>query len=409
MPCPPDTAVSVLDVGCGTGGITLAVARRLASAGRCMGVDISEPVIAAARARAEREGTPASFVRADAQDHAFEPASFDFVISRFGVMFFDDSVRAFANLRRASTDDGRLRFIAWRGAAENPFMTTAERAAAPLLPDLPARRPDEPGQFAFADPDRIRRILADSGWAEIDIQPIDVACALPEKELARYLTRLGPVGLALREADEQTRGTGPRNGSGRVRPLCAGHGGPLHRGLLDGRRPRVVPVVRPLTVRARRPARSVLGEPDPVDCVTSGRTAIPLTVRLHGGTRPRTPSWARRRWPGCRRRAGRGRAPGVGPVVGEERHGQGDDHERRGRRQEHPPSVHRTSTRAQPASPGWREQRSRQKRTSGRLPGLAGGRGEPSRSGLRPRNFRRSGRPFPIARDERIVMAPSYG
>ncbi|MFF4503535.1 class I SAM-dependent methyltransferase [Streptomyces sp. NPDC001401] len=195
----------VLDVGCGTGGITLAVARRLGPAGRSVGVDISEPVIAAARARAEREGTPASFVLADAQDHAFEQAAFDAVISRFGVMFFNDSVRAFANLRRAATDEALLRFLTWRGPAENPFMTTAEHAAAPLLPGLPVRRPDEPGQFAFADPDRIRRILAESGWAGIDIRPVDVACALPEGELVHYFTRLGPVGLALAGVDEQTR------------------------------------------------------------------------------------------------------------------------------------------------------------------------------------------------------------
>jgi ubiquinone/menaquinone biosynthesis C-methylase UbiE len=141
----------VLDVGCGTGATTLAVARRLGAEGRCVGIDISEPMIAAARARAEREGTPAGFIRADAQDHAFEPAAFDTIISRFGVMFFDDFVRAFANLRRAATDDAELRFIAWRSAADNPFMTTAERAAAPFLPNLPARRPDAPGQFALAD------------------------------------------------------------------------------------------------------------------------------------------------------------------------------------------------------------------------------------------------------------------
>lgn len=195
----------VLDVGCGTGGVTLAVARRLGATGRSVGIDISEPMVAAARARAEREGTPASFVLGDAQDHAFEPAAFDAVISRFGVMFFNDSVRAFANLRRASADGALLRFIAWRGLAENPFMTTAERAAAPLLPDLPVRRPDEPGQFAFADPDRVRRILAESGWKGIDIRPIDVPCALPESELVHYLTRLGPVGLALGGVDEQTR------------------------------------------------------------------------------------------------------------------------------------------------------------------------------------------------------------
>ena len=108
-------------------------------------------MIAAARARAERERTPADFVCADAEVHAFEPASFDTIISRFGVMFFDDPVRAFANLRRAARDDARVRCIAWRSAADNPFMTTAERAAAPLLPTLPARRPDAPGQFAFAN------------------------------------------------------------------------------------------------------------------------------------------------------------------------------------------------------------------------------------------------------------------
>ena len=195
----------VLDVGCGTGGTTLAVARKLGPESRCVGVDIAEPVIAAARARAEREGAPVSFIRDDAQEHAFEPATFDALISRFGVMFFSDFVRAFTNLRRAARDGAVLRVIVWRSPAENPFMTTAERAAAPLLPDLPVRRPDEPGQFAFADPDRVRSILADSGWSGIDIRPVDVECAFPERELVRYFTRLGPVGLALPGTDEQTR------------------------------------------------------------------------------------------------------------------------------------------------------------------------------------------------------------
>jgi ubiquinone/menaquinone biosynthesis C-methylase UbiE len=195
----------VLDVGCGTGSTTVAVARRLGAKGRCTGIDISEPMIAAARARAERESTPASFIHANAQIHAFEPASFDMIISRFGVMFFEDSVRAFANLRRAATDDAAFRFIAFRSAAENPFMTTAERAAAPVLPNLPARRPDAPGQFAFADRRRAYSILEESGWTEIDIRPVDVACTFPEKELVRYLTRLGPVGLVLQDADDRTR------------------------------------------------------------------------------------------------------------------------------------------------------------------------------------------------------------
>jgi SAM-dependent methyltransferase len=195
----------VLDVGCGTGATTLAMARRLGAAGRCVGVDVSEPMIAAARARAEREGSPARFILADAQVHAFAPASFDLVVSRFGMMFFDDPVEAFVNLRRAARTGARLRLLAWRSAAENPFMTAAERAAAPLLPATPVRQPDAPGQFAFADRRRVARILEESGWAEIAIEPIDFACALPEAELLPYLTRLGPLGQVLPEADEATR------------------------------------------------------------------------------------------------------------------------------------------------------------------------------------------------------------
>lgn len=195
----------VLDVGCGTGGTTFAVAQRLGAHGRCVGIDISEPMIAAARARTEEEGVAASFIRADAQVHGFEPASFDMIISRFGVMFFGDSVRAFANLRSAARDGAELRFIAWRSAADNPFMTAAERAAAPLLPDLPARQADAPGQFAFADQGRVRRILDESGWTGIDIQPVDLACSLPEEALVPYLTRLGPVGRFLQDADDRTR------------------------------------------------------------------------------------------------------------------------------------------------------------------------------------------------------------
>jgi SAM-dependent methyltransferase len=195
----------VLDVGCGTGSTTLAVARRLGTSGRCVGIDISEPMIAVARARAEREGAQASFICGDAQTYALEPASFDMLISRFGVMFFDDPVRAFTNLRQAAKDSSSLCFAVWRSAAENPFMTTAERAAAPLLPNIPVRTPDAPGQFAFADQGRIHRLLQESGWGSIHIQPIDVACTFPEKDLVQYFMKFGPVGRALQETDERTR------------------------------------------------------------------------------------------------------------------------------------------------------------------------------------------------------------
>ena len=195
----------VLDVGCGAGSTTLAMARRLGAQGRCTGVDISEPLIAMAVERAQREGAPASFIRADAQTHQFEPGAFDAVISRFGVMFFDDPVAAFANLRRAARHGATLHFVAWRSPAENPFMTAAERAAAPLLPNIPQREPGAPGPFALADRQRLNAILETSAWSDIELRPIEVSCTFPESELVRYFTRLGPVGRVFPELDEQAR------------------------------------------------------------------------------------------------------------------------------------------------------------------------------------------------------------
>jgi SAM-dependent methyltransferase len=179
----------------------LAIARQTGAA--CLGVDISRPMIAVAKARAEAERANAQFLAADAQSHAFEPGSFDMIVSRFGVMFFDDPVAAFANLCRGVR--GELCVFAWRGAAENPFMTTAERAAAPFLPDMPARKPDAPGQFGFADPARVDRILTDSGWGGIQIKPVDIPCSILKSELHAYVTRLGPLGMVLQEADAGTR------------------------------------------------------------------------------------------------------------------------------------------------------------------------------------------------------------
>ena len=199
------SARAVLDVGCGTGATTLAVARRFHGNGRCVGVDISAPMLELARVRAEAEHLPAQFIHADAERYAFEPAVFDAVISRFGVMFFERPVDAFANLRHAAQPDATLCLIAWRSAADNPFMTTAEHAAAPLLPNLPHRKPDAPGQFAFADRDRVQTILQNSGWRAIELRPIDVDCTMPRTDLEQYVTRLGPLGLVLQDADETTR------------------------------------------------------------------------------------------------------------------------------------------------------------------------------------------------------------
>jgi SAM-dependent methyltransferase len=198
-------ARAALDIGCGAGATTLALARRLGARGTATGVDISEPLIALARTRAQRDGSSAQFIRADAQTHAFTPGSFDFMISRFGVMFFDDPVAAFANLHLAARPGGQLRLVVFRAIAENPFMTTAERAAAPWLANLPARKPDAPGQFAFADPARVRRILEDGGWSGVGFAPLDIECSFPAADLERFFTRLGPLGQVLHDVDESAR------------------------------------------------------------------------------------------------------------------------------------------------------------------------------------------------------------
>jgi SAM-dependent methyltransferase len=198
-------ARQVLDVGCGAGATTFAVARSLKE-GRCTGADLSAPLIDLARRKAAETGVDnADFVVADAQVHDFQPAAFDAVISRFGVMFFDDPVAAFANLRRASRADAGLACIAWRGRQDNPFMTAAERAAAPLLPEAPPRDPDAPGQFAFADSDRVSAILSAAGWRDVDLQPLDVACAMSAEDLETYAARMGPVSLILPSLEADRR------------------------------------------------------------------------------------------------------------------------------------------------------------------------------------------------------------
>jgi SAM-dependent methyltransferase len=203
------SAHHVLDVGCGTGGTTLAVARRLGSDCHCTGVDISAPMIAAAHTRADREGRPASFICADAQTHAFAPASFDTIISRFGVMFFDDPVAAFTNLARAAKPGGRLCFVCWQAKECNPWYTFPSEALAPHIELSPA--PSGPGPFTLAEADRVRQLLDEAGWAETTVDPFEPSMLEGAggnvDRVIRHMVR-GPVAAALRNATPAARAAG---------------------------------------------------------------------------------------------------------------------------------------------------------------------------------------------------------
>ena len=160
----------VLDVGCGCGGTTLAAARLIAP-GQAVGIDLSAPMLARARAGAEAAGHGnAVFQQGDAQVHPLAPTRFDAVISRFGVMFFADPVAAFANIRSATRPAGRLVFVCWQPLAANQWLLVPGAALAEHVP--PPAGPgsgDGPGMFGFADPDRVRSVLTAAGWRDIEI------------------------------------------------------------------------------------------------------------------------------------------------------------------------------------------------------------------------------------------------
>jgi SAM-dependent methyltransferase len=197
----------VLDVGCGCGDAALELARRVGPQGEVVGIDISNPMLERARQAAREAGVEnVRFENADVQTHRFEPASFDLVFSRFGVMFFADPAAAFANLRGALSERGRLSFVCWRALQENPWVMVPLGAALQHIPPPPSPPPDAPGPFAFADPDRVRGILARAGFAAVELEKIDetltIAGEAGLETAAEFLVQMGPTGRVLREVND---------------------------------------------------------------------------------------------------------------------------------------------------------------------------------------------------------------
>ena len=162
----------VLDVGCGSGATTIAAALQVGPGGAVTGVDVSPPLLDLARRRAARAGASIEYIEGDAQTYPFPPDAFDALISRNGLMFFDDPVAAFRNLAGTLEPTGRIAFLAPQGPQRNEWIMAAAAAAAQHVGMPPGIGPDQPGPFALSDPDRIRSILEQGGFADITLDEV---------------------------------------------------------------------------------------------------------------------------------------------------------------------------------------------------------------------------------------------
>lgn len=199
----------VIDIGCGTGRTTVDIARRVGDAGHVLGLDISPLLLGRAQEHAKAAGTTnATFTAGDAQTHPLADENADLVFSRFGVMFFEDPVAAFANLRSGLRPGGRLAFVCWKDAPSNAWMSVPVMAAASVLgpPDPPP--PDAPGPFRFGEPELVRSILGDAGFGEISVDDFSTTMDTPVQgadERLSFVLRMGPIGAKYAEADDVTQ------------------------------------------------------------------------------------------------------------------------------------------------------------------------------------------------------------
>lgn len=192
-----------LDIGCGAGALTLRAAD-VAGSAASLGVDVSEPLLKLAKRRAADAGSSARFEQADASAFTTDQA-FDLMISRFGVMFFEDPAAAFANIRQQICADGRMAFMCWQKLSLNDWAFAPLQAALPLLKEAPPQPdPHAPGPFAFADKDRLADILTSAGWKNVAIEPFETPVTLPGDDVeasAAFMLKLGPLSRLIAAQD----------------------------------------------------------------------------------------------------------------------------------------------------------------------------------------------------------------
>ena len=161
---------NVLDIGCGCGHTTLNIAKRIEPLGNVTGLDISEPMLERAKESAvEMSITNTTFKCVDVQTEDLGDQIYSAAFSRFGVMFFEDSIAAFKNINRSLISGGCLSFVCWQSPAVNPWQSLFIQEIKKFL-ELPSPPPRSPGPFAFMESEYVFSILEESKFQDINIE-----------------------------------------------------------------------------------------------------------------------------------------------------------------------------------------------------------------------------------------------
>ncbi|WP_405363536.1 methyltransferase domain-containing protein [Kitasatospora sp. NBC_00085] len=213
-----DPQERVLDVGCGAGQTTR-LAARAAAGGSVLGLDLSGPMLARARALAAEECLERiAFEQGDAQVHPLPTAGFDVAISRFGIMFFEDPVAAFGNIARALRPGGRIAFVCMADPARTDWVHVFEAVRSTLpLPPQDGSTPSGPGMFSLADPTVIRQVLGAATFTDVRIEPVEAPGRFGRniEDAADHLLGSGPVRHLANLLDPA--GSDERTGASRMR------------------------------------------------------------------------------------------------------------------------------------------------------------------------------------------------
>ncbi len=200
----PVAGERVLDIGCGAGATSMALAAEVGPTGSVLGIDISHTLLDRAEERRKSAGLErVQYVLTDAQTHPFAPDGFDLLISRFGVMFFADPVAAFGNVLSALRPGGRAVFASWAEAASNPWFSLTRDVAAGVLGEPTPPMPRAPGPLAFAETGYVLDILAKAGFSDGSVRREEVGLFHPGglEAVTHLATVVGPAARVVQEFD----------------------------------------------------------------------------------------------------------------------------------------------------------------------------------------------------------------